>query len=191
VTSAACRRLVVFVALTALAGPGATVLANGPTPEAVLEDAARFDDYTAFHLDRAYGGHPLTGASRSRDAVRRQPTFGFIYGTCEPEPDAGCAPPYEIQNYAICSRNPAVFPRGARGRRHPPIRGATVRAWSEPGVFDRLEVYTGATTVVVFAPNRRGAARAVRALQSADGKVAPRERLRPPIRGALVGRRRC
>jgi hypothetical protein len=116
--------------------------------------------------------------------------FSFIYGDCMPDPDP-CKPPYELQLYRSCSRNASSYPPEARGERTRGIRGATIYEWKGPDWFDRLEVYTGKTTIVIWAPNRRSARQAVAALRSADGRIGPEDRLRPPARGSLAGRLRC
>ena len=163
----------------------AAASADHQSPERGLAEAERFREYRVYHLGESFRDLPLTAAWRGRDAIRRRPTFDFIYGDCDPAP---CAPPYDIQNYAACSRNLAAI--DAPHRRVPSIRGASVYRFS-PGEFERLEVFTGRTNVVVFADGYRRARRAVKALQSADGRVQPDDPLPAAARGATRGRLRC
>jgi hypothetical protein len=179
------RLLTIALAVAAFA---TVAVADHQSPEHGLAEAERFREYRVYHLGEAFREQPLTAVPRGRDAVKRRPTFSFIYGDCEPAP---CAADYEIQNYAACSRNLAVYPRGSKPRPVPTIRGAAVYRVPDRGRFDSLEVYTGRTTLVVFAPSYRGARRAVKAVRSADGKVTVDDPIPPPARGSLRGRLRC
>lgn len=160
-----------------------------------VEDGRRaakaFREYEVFDLGERFRSHDLTAVLRGRDAQRGRPTFSFIYGDCAPEPDAGCAPPYEVQNYAACSRNLAAYGNSDRPQRRRSIRGAAVYAFWDEQFFDRLEVYAGKTTVVIFAPSLSKARRVARWLRSSDGKVQRDERLPRPAAGALGGELPC
>jgi hypothetical protein len=155
------------------------------------QGAAEFREYRVFDLGERFRGHPLTAVLRSQDARSKRPTFSFIYGDCTPEPDSGCAPPYEVQNYAACSRNLFSYGRGETAQRRRSIRGATAYAFWDDRFFDRLEIYTGKTTIVIFAPSLAKARRVARSLQSADGKVARADQLPRPAAGAVEGRLAC
>ena len=90
-----------------------------------------------------------------------------------------------MQNAEICARNPHSYGslRSAVRRR---VRGVPVL--QTPGSF---EIYTGSTTVVIFANDWRTATRAARQLRSLDGSIGPNSTLPPPVPGALEGRLRC
>ena len=68
------------------------------------------------------------------------------------------------------------------------VRGAPVLQNQGAGAF---EIYTGSTTIVIYANDWRAATRAARQLRSLDGGIAPNSPLPPPVRGALEGRLRC
>lgn len=108
----------------------------------------------------------------------------FIYGTCEPVGDGGCAPPLEIQTWGACSRLPP--PNRVDGLER--IRGVLAS-------FDRrsprIELYTASGTVVVFADTYEQARAAAERLRqrdepSAGGDLASlsRKALRKPGRCA-------
>jgi hypothetical protein len=57
-----------------------------------------------YWLGRAFEGLPLTEVTEP-DA----PTPTFVYGTCEPSSDSGCAPPLELQHWRLADRRPDKF----------------------------------------------------------------------------------
>lgn len=88
------------------------------------------------------------------------PFTSAIYGDCPATPEGGCAPPLEVQSWPECRRDRAGYDDtapGARkamglttfGRGPNPVPGAVF----EDGT--RLELYTGTTTIVVFADDPR------------------------------------
>jgi hypothetical protein len=115
----------------------------------------------------------------------------FVYGDCLPADDAGCAPPAEVQVWPACSRSLALYRTPARPG--PEVEAAAVRG--VPAAFldggTRLELQTGAVTVVVFAGSRERVLRIVGALRAVDGSVAPGAPLPPPTPDALEGEARC
>ena len=177
----------VLVVLAAAAAVPVRAALDGDGQKAV-EEAREFDGYRVFWLGERFRKHELTHASRGER--KGQATFSFVYGDCEAESDSGCAPPYQLQNYHACARNLADY-EGPKPKRRKPIRGAAVYEFGDGGMFDRLEVYTGRTTIMVVAPTAAKARRVVRRLESINGTIAPEDRLRPPARGALEGKLRC
>jgi hypothetical protein len=157
--------------------------------EAALADARDFREFRLFYLGDKFRAQELTYVGSARDN-RKRTRFSFIYGDCTPGPDSGCAPPYEVQSYSACSRNLAVQ-SGPRPARRKSIRGAAVYEYSDGEFFDMLEVYTGRTTVVVFAPTAAKARRVVRSLESPNVELGPEDQLGPPARGAVYGKLRC
>jgi hypothetical protein len=112
-------------------------------------NAAQVEDGGPYWLGPSYLGLQL-------DVV---PPSSYIYGTCDPPPDGGCAPPYEIQHHRSCARNPLTG--GGQPSRVYRIRGGAIAA-----VFGAdVEVGVGRHTVVVFAYTRARAERAARALR--------------------------
>lgn len=152
-----------------------------------LNELKAFRAYAVF-----YPGQVVDGARLSRVVKEDQGSSGgrnarwdLFYGDCTPPGgDSGCAPPLEVQNYSTCRRWADIYP----GRPHLfNLRGAKA-AWVRSA--GSLEVYTGRTTVVIFANHRRVARLASRLLRSARQDHPP-ARLRPPAPGSLWGKLPC
>lgn len=156
--------------------------------EATVIEAREFRGYRVFWLGERFRSQELTHAARGER--KRRATFEFIYGDCDAGPDGGCAPPYSLQNYHACARNLASYD-GLRPKRRKSIRGAAVYEFGDGGFFDRLEVYTGRTTVVIWAPTFAKARRVARMLDSINVELGRDDPLGPPARGALSGELRC
>jgi hypothetical protein len=73
------------------------------------------------------------------------PSVGYVYGTCDPSGDSGCAPPLEVQSWSRRDRKPSRAPDG-----------------------NEIHLRRGDVTVVIFAHSDRLASAAKRALQPAD-----------------------
>jgi len=168
--------------------------------KSALKSLRSYRRYTLYYLGERHAGHELTAlTSRLQPAVYGQsttrmpeptsPTFDFIYGDCSPPPgsEGGCPPPIDVQNYEICARNPNGY--GV------PARTLTARIRGVPYYMNQgagaLELYTGTTTVVIFANDWSTAKRAAEELRSVDGRIGPRSPLPDPVSGALEGRLRC
>lgn len=131
--------------------------------------------------------------------------LSYIYGDCEiAEGATGCQPPLEIQTWPACQRFLANY--SFRGkplphRRLPSQDGAVVVEFNF--AFDkRIEVYTGSSTVVIFATSRDLALEAAEMLRleekgkppathSDDLKSGSSGRLEPPAEGSLEGDLAC
>ena len=107
----------------------------------------------------------------------------FIYGTCEPTGDGGCAPPLEIQTWGVCSRLPP--PKRVDGLQR--IRGVLA---SFDGRSPQIELYAAAGTVVVFADTYERARAAAEQLRQRD-ELSAGENLAALNRSDLRGRGRC
>ncbi|MGH3031467.1 MAG: hypothetical protein ACRDNE_12045 [Gaiellaceae bacterium] len=116
----------------------------------------------------------------------------FIYGDCEAESDAGCAPPLQVQVWRACERNLPSYSRTPAGD---PLPHEKVRVRGVPAAFfeggGRLELYTGDVSVVLFGEGRDQLLRAAGALRGANVEIASEVDLPPPADGALEGRLRC
>ena len=172
-------------------------------PDELREQLTRlrsYGRYTLYYLGERHAGHELTaltsrlqpviyGQSTTRMPKPTSPTFDFIYGDCRPPPgsEGGCPPPIAVQNYEICARNPNGYGVPARTLTAR-IRGVPYYMNEGAGAF---ELYTGTTTVVIFANDWSTAKRAAEELRSIDGRIGPRSPLPAPISGALEGRLRC
>jgi hypothetical protein len=98
----------------------------------------------AYWLGERFAGLPLTANAGS--ATRPS----FIYGTCDPSPHGGCAPPLELQHWPLSERGPGVF-QIAPGRRTncrlPSVSRVTAAIFATTG---GVEVYLGDRVVVLF-----------------------------------------
>ena len=151
------------VALLLIGVTGCGSEGNGAQSEQVDEALAESywvgDEFDGLDLAEVLVPPDGTGTSTS-----------FIYGTCEPTGDAGCAPPLEVQTWGVCSRLPP--PKRVDDLER--IRGVLAS-------FDRrspqIELYTASGTVVVFADTYKQARAAAEQLRqrdelSADGDLA-------------------
>ncbi len=176
------------------------------TPQEIEGALARlrsYGRYTLYYLGRRHGRWPLEAVlSRLQPPAYKQsyrppeklpppssPTFDFVYGSCQPPAgsEGGCSAPLDVQNAEICARNPHSYgipPRALTQR----VRGVPILRNEGSRAF---EIYTGATTVVMFADNWRVATRAAEQLRSLDGRIGPKSKLPPPVAGPLEGRLRC
>ena len=176
------------------------------TPAAItreLERLRRFRRYRLYYAGRRVAGLQLTAVVSGlqppayKNVVTREPIspkFTFIYGSCEPSPEGGCAAPLEIQNFEICALNPHSYglpPRGRSRSYRPRMRG--VPEMNTPGASSGLDLYTGHTTIrIIRTPGGIAAPGWVALdLRSLDGRIGPGSQLPPPAPGALEGRLRC
>jgi hypothetical protein len=168
------------------------LLGCGDSSEGIsLSLVEEFDAYPLYYAGDEVAGNKLEtivgedGWERNPD--QRSVGFTFIYGDCDP-PDGlfaegGCAPPVQIQTSSICDRNLRMY----RGKQDVlDIRGA--KASTNGG---GLEIFTGRTTVVIFAlgdPDLIGPT--IRQLRRV-GQDAPSPRLPPPVPGGVWGKLPC
>jgi hypothetical protein len=166
--------------LAAAAGCG-----SDGTPD--LDEAKRFRQFELYYLGSSFEGLPLTDGPDEHLRDRRPPRpVGFIYGDCEPEGDAGCAPPLEIQVWPSCMRNPTSY-SGPGSRPRSRFRARAVPAAEVGGGTD---VYTGRVTIAIFSDRPR-TRRAIAALRGLNTGVEPGDPLPSPTRAALEGRAAC
>jgi hypothetical protein len=124
----------------------------------------------------------------------------YIYGDCQiPAGADACSPPVEVQVWPICERTLASYQLSPdEGYAHtelPPING--VPAF----LFDagtRLEMYTGDSTVVIFAPDAELAEEVAHELKLAPAQATPAQApsesnaaLPAPAPGGLNGNFEC
>jgi hypothetical protein len=148
-----------------------------------LQGAEDFHTYKLYYVGSSFHGLPLTDVVRGSGRGPHR-DWSFIYGTCDPGPDEGCATPLAVTNSSTCVRYRALY-----GKRRPeltPFRGA-VFADDGLGADGSAEVYTGRTTVVVYGQDRRNALQALRRV----GSSAVDGRLPPPAKGTLGGKLPC
>lgn len=151
-----------------------------------LNEVEKFGDYRVYYAGAEVGGFPLevVDENEARRKGHRSSTWYFGYGDCTPPPDGGCGLPVSIQNWSTCARWAGIYP----GRPHLfSFRGAKA-AWVPTA--GSLEIYTGRTTVVIFAWSRGLAKAAARQLRSVH-QAQPLLLLPPPAPGSLRGNLPC
>jgi hypothetical protein len=168
-----------------------------------LEEARTYKRFPVY-----YAGDEVAGLSLSavnRDPVTAPPgtptapkirraggasSFEFDYGSCviPPGNEGSCSLPLSIQVWPACARYPALYGGGLSPiPKKTRIRGVPA-AYFEGGY--RLEIQTGASTIVIFGKRARMRA-AVAALEGLNVSVAPGQKLPPPVPGALDGSLPC
>lgn len=193
--------------VAAVAGPHADHAASTPASPALLDRDAvtSFDEYTLFWAGPAFEGLEVSAVVRHREPARAGEPAGrdsvsFVYGDCDAS-QGSCAFPLEVQVWPACERHRSSYEL-APGEPYPyealDVRGVPA------GLYDdgqRLELYTGEVTVVLFGDSAERLLRAAAVLRSpgggapgASGAAGPVDAagdLPPPAPGALDGRLAC
>jgi hypothetical protein len=204
------RRLILGLLAGLVLGGGVATLAysaaaGGDRPEfdaahsdLTIEGAAAFPDFPLYAVGESFEGLPLTGVTRRLEArVAPDPAranfVGFRYGDCTPSSDAGCPAPLEIQVWPACERNLSSYSLTPAGDPLPherlTVRGVPAASF-EGG--QRLEIYTGSVSVVLFGAGEAQLLRAAEALRAVNASgPGVGDRLPEPAAGALEGRLAC
>ncbi len=156
-----------------------------------LSAVKEFDARRVYYAGEEVSGLPLEdieGEEWQRD--EQLIGWNFYYGDCDPPSglfaEGGCAPPLQIQNYSTCRRWAALLHR----KHHLfDFRGAKA-VGSGNGIGNPLEIFTGRTTVVIFATHRSVARSTARQLRNVH-QAQPPSLLPPPAPGSLQGTLRC
>ena len=136
-------------------------------------------NFETFSLGPSVAKLPLTYTERRCDGglvVARANYVSYIYGSCEIQKgETGCQPPLEIQSWPACQRFFAKysFEGEPPAHRRLPKRGGAEVVEFDFALDNRIEVYTKATTIVIFAIDQDLARKAVDMLR-------PREKGKPP-----------
>lgn len=151
-----------------------------------LSEMRAFRAYPVYYSGDSVDGNSLreVQGDPSRFEDERDASWFLIYGRCKDPPDeGGCPPPLQIHSYSTCTRWAAVPEsrlfdlRGAKATRPRPGGGAA------------LEIFTGRTTVTMYAESQEVLDLAVRALRNVRQKhPSP---LPPPVPGSLTGDLPC
>jgi hypothetical protein len=167
-------------------------------------------DFEIFSAGTEVDGIPLNRVNRQCDesapADEMPANFvSYIYGSCEiPEGQTGCEPPLEIQSFPACQRSYADYSFEGKPlpyRELPGIDGAQVVEIAFQ-IDQRIEVYTGSSTIVIFASNPAVVEAALESLRSQMPGEPPARRpqelaeqepggLVPPVPGATQGELSC
>ena len=115
--------------------------------------------------------------------------WNFYYGDCDPPSglfaEGGCELPLQIQNYSTCRRWAGLLSNKSE---IVDFRGAKATG-NGNGIEAPVEIFTGRTTVVIFAGKRSVAKSAARQLRNV--RQARPSRLPPPVPGSLWGKLPC
>jgi hypothetical protein len=201
-----------MAALSALLmSPALASLGSSTSETAPCLRRTHLPPYTAYDLGPTFAGLPRTFMSRECYA----PPHGRIvgthpssvawtsfedYGTCTPEGfEGGCSDPLDIQSWPECDRNFSSYGTAEPPSALPPSTSFRLSgsrkiptAVFERGRTNRIEMYTGQTTIVIFAngPTDTLARRAAHALaRIVTPKVASISATR--LRAAAVSTRGC
>ncbi len=158
---------------------------DGPGLES-LSEAKEFDSFV-YYAGEEVAGLPLEGIEEGKG---QPPSWYFYYGDCDPPgglfAEGGCELPLQIHNYSTCRRwadllhlEHDIFD----------FRGAKA-AGSGRGIENPVEIFTGRTTVVIFATHGNVAKSAARELRDVR-QTRPPSLLPPPAPGSLHGELPC
>lgn len=164
--------------------------AAGPS----LNEVKKFDAYRLYYAGAEVAGFSLEEILGDPSENNQKSAFNFIYGTCELEGEdhPSCSPPIEIQVSSTCHR----WFSAITGKRHLyDFRGAKATGLKgTPGPRSPsegpIEIFTGRTTVVIWAEDRnilKTAAHQLRDVRAAG----PQLHLPPPVPGSLSGKLPC
>jgi hypothetical protein len=151
-----------------------------------LGAAREFDGFPVYNAGPSVDGFPLVAVLRRTDGPTNY--ISFIYGTCQVTGDDGCAPPIEVQVWPACVRNPFLYDSSGPANTKTVVRGVPAAVF-EDGL--RLEIQTGAATVVIFARDPSQVSLIARALRGVNVPVQAEEGLPAPAAGALTGKLNC
>lgn len=175
--------LILAVAVTA------SSLDTAGAAETDLPAAQAFEGHEVYYAGQEFEALPIT---HILGGPKKQATWTFIYGDCTPPPGASCFPPLEVQTWSACRRYHAIYDElppgfGLKPPKPSPFRGAKAAWIPSAGGF---EVYTGRTTVVVFADSRQVAKRAASVVLDVRDVTVPAS-LPAPVKGAIDGDLPC
>jgi hypothetical protein len=168
--------------------------------------------FTPYSLGPTFGEFPSTFVLRRCDApypgeTVRANYVSYVYGDCVPGEADACAPPVEIQTWPACERSLADY--SFDGQAYPAedvgaVRGVPSARFEDD---DRLELYTGGSTVVIFGDSPETLSTAADAVRpepatQVDAPVSGAERaglglptsdepLPDPAKGAIAGELTC
>jgi len=169
---------------------------SGFTPAGIRE----FSEFALFSLGESFEGLSWSKIDRvSQTAVVpgvedpiRPNYVNFIYGTCEPLSETGCSPPLTVQVWPACERTLADYRLGPDDNTPLPHEAKTIRGVPAADFGDRLELYTGDVTVVIFGLSDV-ALRAAEELKPANELASTMKDggLPDPVAGATDGKLSC
>ena len=150
-----------------------------------LSEVEAFDAYPVYSAGEEVAGLHFEVISKHEQFRDQRSTFwNFSYGNCTPPGNGACDPQLHVQSWSTCYRWFSSF----RRKRHLfNLRGAKASG-GEGG--SELEIFTGRSTVVIFAYSHSLAMAAARQLRKVGQTEAPAV-LPPPVPGSLGGKLPC
>jgi hypothetical protein len=153
-----------------------------------------FDEFELYWLGQEFDGLELYATVRQVEpTVAGEPagrdSVDFLYGDCDAR-DGGCPFPLEVQVWPACRRYRALYELGGEAYPYEELRLRGVPA----ALFDggtRLELYTGAVTVVLFGDGPARVREAAQHLRGTVGGPTAGDPLPLPVEGALEGTITC
>ncbi|MHB8531220.1 MAG: hypothetical protein ACYDC2_00730 [Solirubrobacteraceae bacterium] len=192
-----------------LVSPALASLGTEPSQTAPCLTRRNLPTFTAFDLGTSFAGLPRTSMYRSCYVPPHGNLVGpgprsvawisdAIYGSCTPGgPEGGCGPPIDIQSWPECDRDyapygpasdltPRTSYRLSGSHRLPAVS-------LEHGLSNRIELYEGRTTVVIFTDGPEGPRLASQAAHALARQMVPRLRARSftRLRELAVSTRGC
>ncbi len=164
---------------------------DGGTPavdEGELTAIEKTRGHPIYWAGRSIEGYPLTHAEALGSGK-----YLFIYGDCEIDDqgwfdDGGCTPPVDIQQYPIRARHPGMFDVDV-GCRRLVVRRVPAAIFQSSG--GALEIYTGASVVVIFGETAAQQRRIAQALRPINTPEEPRDALPAPATDVESALGRC
>jgi len=146
-----------------------------------------FDAFPVYQAGEEVAGLRLEAVSSHppvRDGDERSMFWTFSYGNCDLSSNGDCDPQLQVQSWSTCYR----WASQLHHKLHVfDIRGAKA---SRGAGGSEVEIFTGRTTVVLFAYTRKLAMTASRQLRRV-GQAQPPSLLPPPVPGSLRGSLPC
>jgi hypothetical protein len=147
----------------------------------------RFNPYLVYYAGKKVDRLPFTGISEAK--AGRWIYWNFSYGDCNLPSgffvESGCSLPLSIQNWSTCYRWASKLHRNLRLF---DFEGAKAAGGGRGGF--PLEIFTGRTTVVIFAHDQSVSKSAARQLRNVR-QAQPSALLPPPVPGSLRGKLPC
>jgi len=174
-------------AVLAVARAAADGKPNPPHSTFSVAQARAFGDFPVYSAGQQAEGLPLVAVLRQTAGAANY--VSFIYGDCVATGEMACAPPAEVQVWPACVRNMSLYdPELGPEFTQSDVRGAPAFVFEEGR---RIELQTGASTVVVFGRDAQLTRGVAMRLEGVNNGVRAPDQLPAPAEGALEGRLNC
>lgn len=157
--------------------------AGAPIPSSAYDLGSNFGGLAVAAREELCNEAPPAGATVASGPTKAVGYLSVVYGECSSAAGEGCSPPLDVQSWPECAHNPSSFvssennPEEGGAELNP---SATVSLSSAPQIpsasFEngtRIELYTGTTTIVVYANEASVATAAANTLAAAAAASSP------------------